>query len=219
MSGVALMRLSDILLGGTCEPWLRLGLGCVDGSISVSGVDLRFDPSSHGLVRCGFSTAFHDGVAPRQMDVDGLEVAVVPFDDISDERGSSAIDGVEILGIDHVVIFTGDLSRTSEAIELGLGIPRRRTREAGQSVVQAFHKLDNTILEIVAGPHVEHRGARWWGFVVTVSDIDRWADAVGDDVATAPRDAVQPGRRISTVHSSVGLGVPVAVMSPHVKVN
>ena len=36
---------------------------------------------------------------------------------------------------------------------------------------------------------------------------------LGDDLG-APRDAVQPGRRIATVRESAGLGVPVAFMSP-----
>jgi hypothetical protein len=29
-----------------------------------------------------------------------------------------------------------------------------------------------------------------------------------------PKDAVQPGRRISTVKASAGLGIPVALMTP-----
>lgn len=212
------MRLSDITLGGTCEPWSRLGLRCDDESISVAGVDIRFDATLRGLARCGFSTSHRDGVAPGHINVDGLAVDVFQTGTNPDVQGASVIDGVQILGIDHVVIFTDDLSRTSEAIERNLGVACKRTREAGQSVMQAFHKLDNTILEIVAGPHVTHSGAQWWGFVLTVNDIDLWAHAVGDEVATVPRSAVQPGRRISTVHSGVGLGVPVAVMSPHVKV-
>lgn len=218
MKEVAHMRLSEITLGGTCDPWSRLGLRCDDESIFVAGVKLRFDENSQGMVRCIFSTSVHDDVAPEQIDVDGLDVGVFQSGINPDVQEASTIDGVQMLGIDHVVIFTEDLSRTSKAIEHGLGVACTRIREAGQSVMQAFHKLDNTILEIVASPHVSHSGARWWGFVLTVNDIDLWAHVVGDDVATVPRDAVQPGRRISTVHSGVGLGVPVAVMSPHVKV-
>ena len=38
---------------------------------------------------------------------------------------------------------------------------------------------------------------------------------VGDRVGT-PKDAVQPGRRIATLrHRDLGLGLPVAVMTPH----
>jgi hypothetical protein len=38
--------------------------------------------------------------------------------------------------------------------------------------------------------------------------------SLGADVTGEARDAVQPGRRIATLRSSAGLGIPVALMSP-----
>ena len=39
------------------------------------------------------------------------------------------------------------------------------------------------------------------------------APRIGDDRIGAPRDAVQPGRRIATIGEGAGLGVPVALMT------
>ena len=45
------------------------------------------------------------------------------------------------------------------------------------------------------------------------TDLDRVV-AIAGDAATAPKPAVQPGRHIMAIH---GLGLPVAVMTPHRK--
>lgn len=215
------MRLTQIDVGGAVSSWQRVGLQINDSRGLVSGVEIDIHGDQKGLLSCSFS---HDQAAGDQSVndvIDGLPIRwhyhpdTTPF---SASEPTSTYEGVEFIGIDHIVITTDDLDRTSDAIENVLGVSRVRTRDAGHSVTQAFHKLDNTILELVAGPHVKHTGAKWWGFVVTVNDMDRWWSHVGEDVATAPRDAVQQGRKISTIHSSVGLGVATAVMSPHVRV-
>jgi hypothetical protein len=55
-----------------------------------------------------------------------------------------------------------------------------------------------------------------WGMVVSVDDLFEWAESVGADIVSPPKKATQPGRYIATVRSSVGLGVPFALMTPHV---
>jgi hypothetical protein len=52
--------------------------------------------------------------------------------------------------------------------------------------------------------------------VLSVEDVDALATRLGPDVMSAPKPAVQPGRTIATVRAAAGLGVPFAVMSPHV---
>ncbi|MFM7962382.1 MAG: hypothetical protein ACKPBF_00195, partial [Actinomycetota bacterium] len=59
--------------------------------------------------------------------------------------------------------------------------------------------------------HASH--ATYWGFVVTVADLDAAIAHLGPDVIGAAKPAVQPGRRIATVRSGAGLGVPLALMS------
>jgi len=50
--------------------------------------------------------------------------------------------------------------------------------------------------------------------VLIVDDLDAACDLIGRDRISAPKDAVQPGRRIATVRADVGLGLPVALMTP-----
>ena len=50
---------------------------------------------------------------------------------------------------------------------------------------------------------------------MVADDLDATAEWLGDRVGT-PKDAVQPGRRIATLrHRDLGLGLPVAIMTPH----
>lgn len=119
------------------------------------------------------------------------------------------------MAIDHIVVNTDNLERTSEALSESLGTELRRVRDAGRGVVQGFHVLDNTVIEIVSGPHVAEPGAKLWGFVVVVDDIDAVVAQLGN-FATPVKAAVQPGRCISSLRAEAGLGVPLAVMSPRI---
>jgi hypothetical protein len=114
--------------------------------------------------------------------------------------------------IDHVVAITPDLDRTTAAIE-ATGVTARRTREAGRGRLQRFFRLGEVVLELV-GP-VEPTGdgpARFWGLAFTVADMDATAALLGERVS-APKPAVQPGRRIATLRKDDSVSVPVAFMS------
>lgn len=155
-------------------------------------------PSQGGKHTIDADHMFIDGVATRFVD---------PLGNFGDDR---------FVAIDHVVVNTDNLARTSQVIEATLGAPLRRVRDAGRGVSQGFHVVDNTVIEVVSGPHISHVGARLWGFVVVVEDIFDFASSMGPDVMSAPKPAVQPGRFISSVRSETALGVPVAFMSPRV---
>ena len=105
-------------------------------------------------------------------------------------------------GIDHVVLLTDDFDRTVDRLR-GEGLDHRRTRDAGDGRRQAFFVLGPCLLE-VAGP-VEG-GERLWGVTLVASDLEPFGGT--------PKEAVQPGRRITTVPREAGLGIPVAVMTP-----
>jgi hypothetical protein len=116
---------------------------------------------------------------------------------------------------------TPSLERTVAALQRA-GLDLRQIREqptpAG-APRQAFFRLGEAILEVVQEPYElverrdgDERSARLWGLALLSSDLDRTVRALGEH-AGAPRDAVQPGRRIATVRRSAGLAVPVAVIS------
>jgi hypothetical protein len=53
--------------------------------------------------------------------------------------------------------------------------------------------------------------------VFVVDDLDATVAWLGPDVVSTPRDAVQSGRRIASIRREAGLGLPVALMTPHVR--
>jgi hypothetical protein len=64
-----------------------------------------------------------------------------------------------------------------------------------------------------AAPPDEPQPAQFFGIACTVSDLDACASLLGDALGDI-KDAVQPGRRIATLHGrAIGLNVPIAFMS------
>jgi hypothetical protein len=117
------------------------------------------------------------------------------------------------LRIDHLVVLTPDLGRTTGALEAA-GIDLRRIREPaepGPPVRQGFFRLGEVILEVAERPGGDGP-AGFWGITFTVGDLDACAKLLGDRLGEV-HDAVQPGRRIATVRREAGLGLPVALIS------
>ena len=69
-------------------------------------------------------------------------------------------------------------------------------------------------MEVVERAGLPDAPAWFWGLVINVEDLDAAAVRIGPDGLGAVSDAVQPGRRIATVRAELGLGVPVALMTP-----
>ena len=115
-------------------------------------------------------------------------------------------------GLDHFVVTTPDLDRTVEAL-LRLGLSLRRIREAG-TMRQAFFKVESVVAEVVGPETPSGDGpATFWGLAFVAPDLDATASFLGDRLG-APKDAVQPGRRIATLAPAGGSSVPIAFMSP-----
>jgi hypothetical protein len=202
-------RLVALHAGGQRSPWQSIGLTCDESTCILSDVVLSFSGVSSGLVGWTFSSDRDELVS-----VDGISTTLVsqfPLHPAQSPLGSQ-----RIVGLDHVVVTTDNIDRTSTAITEVLGLEVRRERQLGNGAVQRFHKLDNTIIEVVSGPHVTSPGASLWGMVVSVDDLFDYCEEVGDAVTSPPKKATQPGRYISTVRSSVGLKIPFALMTPHV---
>jgi hypothetical protein len=147
-------------------------------------------------------------------DVDGIATLWVD----SSPRSPQSENRIHVSSIDHIVIMTGSLDRTSESIDRVLRAPRKRVRDAGGGVRQGFHRAGDIILEVVERPDLDsNTPASLWGVVFVVDDLDSTVAWLGPDAVSAPRDAVQPGRRIASIRREVGLGLPVALMTPHVR--
>jgi hypothetical protein len=118
-----------------------------------------------------------------------------------------------VVAIDHVVVLTPSLERTTDAFA-GIGVECRRVREAGNGVRQGFFLLEDLLVEVVAGTGMAPDApARFWGITLVVSDIDRAAELLAEKLG-AVKDAVQPGRRIATVRAEAAGGLPLALITP-----
>lgn len=146
-------------------------------------------------------------------DLDGIPTTSAPD---AVEPGERAPHANGVTGIDHVVLLTPDLARTVAALGAAGVAPRRErdARMAGRAIRQVFFRLGEVIVEVVGSPDVADDGpSTLWGITYVVADLDATAARYGD--RTGPvKDAVQPGRRITTLrHEAFGMSVRTALIS------
>lgn len=210
-------HLISVTVGGHREPWMSLGLSFQGSASSFGDVGLVVDSSAPGIRSWTLGVESIQPGGSHDVVVDGIPTRLVSAQSSPHANGGphGEIGDQKVVGVDHVVINTGDPERTCSAISDVLGIEVRRQRDVGDGVEQRFFKLDNTIIEVVSGPHLSGDAANLWGMVISVDDLFELAESLGPDVTSLPKRATQPGRFISTVRSAVGLGVPFAMMTPH----
>jgi len=200
------------VLAAEPDAWSAAGFAVEDDVVRAGSTRVRLAgaDAGHGIV----SWSLRD--APTT-DVDGLPGAA---SNTAPSGPGEHPNGAE--RIDHVVVVTPDLERTTAALA-GAGIERRRVREVplgeGRTLHQGFFRLGEVILEVVDGMPLDPAAepapgapAAFWGLVFVVADLDAAAARLGDRLG-APRDAVQPGQRIATFRREAGLGLPVALIS------
>jgi hypothetical protein len=212
-SGVG-ARVEWLTIVGDPDAWRSIGLTVTaDGRIPLLGTSLRLiSPSAEtdaGVTRWALSGPAEIGPTSS---IDGLDTELVePQPPIHADHPLGAS------SLDHVVVLTPDLERTSAAITEATGSDLRRIREFG-TTRQGFHRMGERgsgalIVELVERPEIPAGPASFWGVVLIVDDLDAAFSLIGPDRMSIPKDAVQPGRRIATVREDVGLGLPVALMT------
>jgi hypothetical protein len=202
-------RISELVIGGSRANWAQVGINfSQDGVFAIGELVLRIDeslsPGLHSWAFCNIDSTVSS--------IDGI-----PTTEVLVNTRSAEIDSREFvlqsLGIDHVVVNTPDLERTSRALHEATGAELKRIRDAGNGMRQGFHRLGDVIVEIVSAPSISAGNATLWGFVLNVADVNEVAAYLGPDVLSPPKPAVQKNRLIATFRGAVGLGVPVALMS------
>jgi hypothetical protein len=198
------LSIGELRVAAAPSAWRRCGFR-MDHDRTIAGdVPIHLVEGDGGVVGCSVN-----GLAAERPDALPIESAtsepVLPH--IEHEHP------LRVTRIDHIVVFTPDLDRTTCALqEAGLELRRiREPDEPGPPVRQAFFRLGEVILEVVESPEAEG-AARFWGITFRVADLDRCAELLGERLGEV-RDAVQPGRRIATVRRTAGLGLPVALIS------
>jgi hypothetical protein len=202
-------RLTALDVADEPAAWQRAGFSVdADGGCRIGGVRLRLGAGDGGGIT-GWALA---DLPSGTTEVDGLPTGSVhgpPPPPADHPNGVSAID--------HVVVTTPDLDRTVAALE-AVGAEARRRRDAStgeRRIHQVFFWLGDTILEVVGPPEPAGGGrARFFGIALTTADLDATSALLGEHLG-APKDAVQPGRRIATLRRSTGVRTAVAFLSPH----
>ncbi len=182
------------------QPWTDLGFAVDEGAVATANGAVLLGVS--GLVVAG------EGDLPTHLDGVPLSAGDVraPL-----EHPNGAFE------LDHLVLLTDSLERTSAVIVDVLGLECRRVRETAD-VRQAFHRFDDEtgargcVLELAETDRVAQ--ATLMGVVFNLSDLHAAAERLGPDLVSAPKPAVQPGRHIATVRRTAGLPTAVALMTP-----
>lgn len=197
--------IASAFLADPPEVWRDLGFVVEDdGRCWVSGLAFELGRGDKKLSRW----ALRDWDGPPS--IDGL-----PTERTDEPPAPTPEHPNGVTELDHLVVMTPDIGRTTAAIE-ATGLELRRTRDTdqyGPPFRQTFFKLGDVVLEVI-GP-VEPRDARparFYGLAFTVADLDATAAFLGDRLHPA-KDAVQPGRRIATLDREAGSTVPIAFMS------
>ena len=124
-----------------------------------------------------------------------------------------------VFGVDHVVVSTGDVERTSGLLaDAGLELlGDRQAVIGGRPFEQRFHRAGPCLIEL-AGPSgaTGPEPAGVWGITFVTSRIESLPALEPAPVASI-RDAVQPGRRIATAIPEAGLPTRVAFMDPRTR--
>lgn len=213
-----MLTIAELEIADPPQPWREAGFVVgEDGAAQVGGVRLRFAGRERGRGIVGWSL----GGLPEAWaagDLDGVPTSRAADAPAATELPAEHPNGVTV--IDHVVLLSPDLHRTRAALA-ALGAEERRVRDGqlgGAPVRQVFYRFGEVVLEVVGAPDAAGEGpSSLWGVTFTVADIDAAAALLGE--RTAPvKDAVQPGRRITTVrHRDLGMSVRTALISAPVR--
>lgn len=202
--------LDALVTGDEPEAWASAGFSVDGDEVVVGGVRILCTGDGGGNDRWRLRAddpvpAAVDGIATSTTDLD-------PPAPVAHPNG--------VVAFDHVVLRSPDLERTTDALaSIGLDLRRTRDVDLGEHAVQQrFFRMGEVILELVGPPVPAGDGpCRIWGYALVSDDIDASAAHLGDR-CSAPKQAVQPGRRIATVRTrELGIGPTIALMTPHVR--
>lgn len=211
----------EIVVADEPDAWRSAGFTVTDEVAQIGAIAIRLIGRADAKrIRSWSWSDLPDGPPDTPPDtptdkgsIDGLVTAAAPPSTVP--PGAHA-NGSTI--VDHVVVVTPNLERTTGAFAArGLDVRRvRDTDQYGAPFRQVFFRGGETIIELI-GPvdpaPDDDRPAHFFGLAFTVANIDATAAGLGDGVGGL-KDAVQPGRRIVTLHhDQYEISVPIAFMS------
>ena len=211
------VTIDELEVADPADAWTRAGFTVDSGAEAdavcrVGGVRMRLIGRVSGTGIVGWSLRGLPSDAPVD-ELDGIPTTG-PLSGV--DSAAPAIHPNGVIAIDHVVLLSPDLGRTVDSLS-AIGVSPRRERMSelgGRPIRQIFFRFGEVILEVVGSPGTTSEGpSTLWGITYVVADIDATASFFGDRT-TPVTDAVQPGRRITTLrHHELGMSVRTALMS------
>jgi hypothetical protein len=201
-------RLIGLVVGDDPAVWAAAGFSVEDDHVDLGGVRIRLAGRDDGT---GIRSWSFEPAWTRPIDC--LPTIDDPTPGASRTTPAAHPNGVTAL--DHVVVATSDVERTTSALgEAGIEPRRTVVGARGETdVLYRFFLLGTCVLELIgptdgaASPPDEP--ARFAGLAFTTAIIDELGELAGE-----PRPAIQPGRRIATLRREIGVSVPVAFLTP-----
>jgi hypothetical protein len=201
------VTVDEIEVADPADAWTQAGFSVDDDAVCrIGDVRLRLVGRSRGTGIVGWSLrgpvdGSLDGIPTKRSDA----AVAVPAEHANG-----------VTSIDHVVLLSPDLDRTVAALA-AVGVHPRRERDGelgGRPIRQIFLRFGSVIIEVVGSPGTASEGpSTLWGITYNVADIDATASFFGDRT-TPVKQAVQPGRRITTLrHHELGMSVRTAMIS------
>lgn len=203
------LSLAALEVADPADAWTQAGFSVdPDAVCRIGTVRIRLVERDRGTGIVGWSLRGLE--APT--DVDGIPTTT---SESAPSQPAEHANGVT--AIDHVVLLSPDLSRTVASLA-AVGAEPRRERDGeldGRPIRQVFFRFGEVIIEVVGSPGTSREGPpTLWGVTYVVADIDATAAFFGNRT-TPLKDAVQPGRRITTLrHHEFGMSVRTAMISP-----
>ena len=205
------VTVDELVVADPADAWTAAGFSVdPDAVCRVGGVRIRLVGGGNQTGVVGWSLR---GLPSDVMidDIDGI-----PTTRSSSAASTPAVHANGVTAIDHVVLMSSDLHRTIESLA-AVGVQPRREREGevgGRAIRQIFFRFGEVIIEAVGSPGATSEDpSTLWGITYVVADIDATASFFGDNTSPV-KDAVQPGRRITTLrHRGLGMSVRSAMIA------
>ena len=208
------MDIDELLVADAPSAWRQAGFTVEDDLCRIGSVRVRLVGREQGTGIVGWSLRdVPDGCEVLLSDgLDGLPTTVS-----TTQPSDAAEHPLGVTRLDHVVVASPDLARTVKALA-GIGLEPRRERDTtlGDAPLrQVFFRLGEVILELIGSPDATGPGpATFWGLTYEVTDIDAAAALLGEHAGRV-KDAVQPGRRITTLrHRALDMSLATALITP-----
>ncbi len=215
------VTVDEIEVADPADAWTRAGFSVdSDAVCRIGGVRIRLVGRGRGAAP---AATLDTGAGIVGWSLRGLpsdesldELDGVPTTRSAAATAAPATHANGVTAIDHVVLLSPDLGRTVKSLA-AVGVEPRRERKnelGGRPIRQIFFRFGDVIIEAVGSPDTARAGpSTLWGITYVVADIDATASFFGDHT-TPVKDAVQPGRRITTLrHEELGMSVRTAMIS------